>query len=490
MLYVLIVIIPSTVISFLFLDMRMKNNLKEESHRTEWVGSIHKTTWNDLISETVTSLDMLSITIETGIDTLEEIQPLLSQAQKTDPRYGGIHLLNSDGDLLTGSNKLVIGTDFSKYSYIQEVIAAKDIVISNQLETLNNGQRVIGIGFPVTNNHELSYILLAHIRVDYIQNVMKVLTPDDQLYVMNAKGDPIMGLNTQNQEIEESGEWLSIPFDMIPWSMSIKINGQDKKALFKDSAVILVLIGIFFHIFFLFVLYILLKRRAAIEKKQNEIQKLELVGTLAASTAHEIRNPLTGINGLIQLLSEKYTDPQDQFYFTVINKEINRINEIVGEFLILGKPTAQKMESIDLRDVLMELDPLIASEAAYSSITYNKAIPPSHVMILCTKDQMKQVILNVTKNAFESMKPNGSLTISLIKLENTSTITITDTGIGIPKADMDKIFNPFYTSKETGTGLGLVVCKRIIESFNGEISISSKENNGTKVTITLPLAKE
>ncbi len=223
---------------------------------------------------------------------------------------------------------------------------------------------------------------------------------------------------------------------------------------------------------------------------QNEAQKLELVGTLAASTAHEIRNPLTGIKGLVQLLSEKHNDKQDQFYFSVIEKEISRINQIVSEFLILGKPTMEDFEIMNLKDVVLELNPIIESEVNLVNVEYELNIKSKQLEVLGVRDQMKQVILNIIKNALESIEEEGKLSLKLSEVNRQAVLTISDTGVGITEQDLEKIFEPFFTSKECGTGLGLVVCRRIIESFGGEINISSNLNKGTSVEISLPLAKE
>jgi two-component system, sporulation sensor kinase D len=234
----------------------------------------------------------------------------------------------------------------------------------------------------------------------------------------------------------------------------------------------------------------MLKRQTRLERVQIEAQKLELIGTLAAGIAHEIRNPLTGIKGLVQLLSEKYNDPNDHFYFSVINKEIGRINQIVSEFLILGKPTVQKMTYTDIRDVIYDVNPLIYSEANLYNVQYEYTLPEDPMILRCTVDQMKQVILNLTKNALEAMQDGGILRLTVTKANGSCLITITDNGAGIPQENLEKLFTPFFTSKENGTGLGLVVCKRIIESFGGEISIESKLKIGTKVRITLPLQEK
>ncbi len=233
----------------------------------------------------------------------------------------------------------------------------------------------------------------------------------------------------------------------------------------------------------------LLKRQTKLERQQNELQKIELVGTFAASTAHEIRNPLTGIKGLVALLKEKYKDEQDQFYFSIIEQEIERINEIVSEFLILGKPTAIIEQTYDVRTILNEVALIIQSEANLHNIVFHLHLPDHHVHIRCSKDHMKQVVLNITKNAIEAMTSSDTLTIVVTDNETHTQLQIIDTGKGIPKHIQKHLFHPFFTNKDTGTGLGLVICKRIVEMYDGHIFIDSKENKGTTVHIEIPLHK-
>ena len=115
------------------------------------------------------------------------------------------------------------------------------------------------------------------------------------------------------------------------------------------------------------------------------------------------------------------------------------------------------------------------------------SLSPKSILIHCTKDQVKQVLLNLIKNALDSMPRGGNLMLSVMDKDNQCIIKVKDTGEGIPKERLHKIFDPFYTSKDTGTGLGLVVCKRIIDMYGGTISIDSIVNKGTEVTIRLPL---
>ena len=224
------------------------------------------------------------------------------------------------------------------------------------------------------------------------------------------------------------------------------------------------------------------------EQSQIDAQKVELVGTLAASTAHEIRNPLTGIKGFIQLLQEKYKDSEDQYYFSVIDIEIQRINEIVSEFLVLGKPTAHHHAVNDLNAIILELSPLLGSEANLYNTELDLKLNKEPLYIFCTKDHIKQVLLNLVKNALEAIdKQEGKVTIAVRKFDGNAQIKVTDTGKGMPQEVQSKLFHPFFTMKDTGTGLGLVVCKRIITMYKGTISIKSVPNKGTEVTIMLPL---
>ncbi|MFC3883318.1 sensor histidine kinase [Bacillus songklensis] len=116
------------------------------------------------------------------------------------------------------------------------------------------------------------------------------------------------------------------------------------------------------------------------------------------------------------------------------------------------------------------------------------SLPKHPIFIHCTKDQIKQVLLNLTKNALDSMTTGGILRLSVTKDDHHCTIKVKDTGTGIPPEQLKKIFHPFFTSKDTGTGLGLMVCKRIVEMYGGTISIESIVNKGTEVSVKLPLS--
>ncbi|MBA4537380.1 two-component sensor histidine kinase [Bacillus aquiflavi] len=486
--YLFVVLLPSLIVSSIYINYRVEEEFSIQKENTKWIASIHQRQWDQFISETITILEILSLMAESAVEDPDKIEPLLAKIHQKDPRYGGLYLLSQDGTVIAGSNSFLKNVNLSKKEYFQEVVKAKDTIISSEQEILENKQNVISLATPVLNsNRELSAVLIAHLRIDYMKIFMNTLTPNIKMLFVNTDNKVIFNLNIDDLP-DLSKEWISVPIDRLPWNIKVQMTELNKQKIILDSSLFIIIILIIAHILFLLIKYVILKRQASREKAQIEAQKLELVGTLAASTAHEIRNPLTGIKGLVQLLNEKYNSQQDQFYFSVINKEIERINEIVSEFLILGRPTAQKTEKIDLRMILLELEPIILSEANLNNIHYEFIAPDFPLLINCTKNHMKQVILNISKNAFESMENEGSLIIHLSKEKKDCILKIVDTGIGIEEDKIDDIFKPFYTSKDYGTGLGLIVCNRIIQSFNGNIQIHSKKNKGTTVTITLPLA--
>ncbi|GHH98398.1 ATP-binding protein [Neobacillus kokaensis] len=488
--YLIVVVIPVILLGLYFSNQILKENDMKRKDDALWIASIYQKNWDQFISETITSLKILSLSANENLDNPEKMEPLLHKVNQNDPRYGGLFLLDHNGRLLTGTASLHHKIAFPEKSLIKEVIETKDIIISNHVEILQNNQRIISLATPVlTQDNELKGIFIADLRIDYMKNLMKVLTPDTKLFVANGK-NILLKMNVNDDGLKKEDKWVTYPMDKLPWNIKVKIADRDIKEIAKNVGKNLFILLVVTHVLFLLIEYILLRIHTLKERKENEVQKLELVGTLAASTAHEIRNPLTGVKGLIQLLSEKYTDKEDQYYFDVINSELKRINEIVSEFLVLGKPTAQTLDHVNITDTLHELKPLIISEGNAHNIECIWEITGESVIVKCVKDQIKQVILNLTRNAFDSFENSGTVQIKLNIFKDICRLQIIDNGKGIPEEDLEKIFRPFYTSKETGTGLGLVICRRIINSFNGTIEIYSKETIGTTVEISLPLVNK
>ena len=214
-------------------------------------------------------------------------------------------------------------------------------------------------------------------------------------------------------------------------------------------------------------------------------EKLALVGQLAAGIAHEIRNPLTSIKGFIQLFRSNYRS--DEEYFDLVLSELDRINLIVSEFLVLAKPTAVVFKEKDLEILLKDVVTLINTQAIMNSIQISVEFESKLSLIVCEENQLKQVFINIIKNAIEAMPSGGIITVrgKVIEKDKVS-ICIIDQGSGIPEHRIPTLGEPFYTTKEKGTGLGLMTSYKIIERHHGELKISSKINEGTIVEVVLP----
>ncbi|AGK54045.1 PAS domain S-box protein [Bacillus sp. 1NLA3E] len=216
----------------------------------------------------------------------------------------------------------------------------------------------------------------------------------------------------------------------------------------------------------------------------NKSERLAIVGRMAAAVAHEIRNPLTPIKGFISLLSDNRE--YNPYFIEIILSEIKRIESIITEFLSLAKPAKRKMIDIEIDHLLMHVLNLIQTEALLENkelIVQMDKIPK----ILGDENSLKQVLLNVLRNAMESIEGHGTVTISLNIEEGCACIKIQDNGCGISKERLTKIGEPFYSTKEKGTGLGLMTSLQIIENHHGKMDIKSEEGKGTTVTIFLPI---
>ncbi|OLO42223.1 hypothetical protein BTR23_03095 [Alkalihalophilus pseudofirmus] len=225
------------------------------------------------------------------------------------------------------------------------------------------------------------------------------------------------------------------------------------------------------------------------EKKQTEewirrSEKLSVVGQLAAGVAHEIRNPITVISGFLQLMHQR--EKPSKTHIPVMLSELARINKIISEFLMLAKPGAEKFEKVPIRPLIEEVLTLLNTSAIMKSISISSNFTITQTIIECEPDQIKQVLINLLKNSIEAMDHGGQIQVDVNEFdENTVHIQIIDDGMGVPKEVLNRIREPFFTTKEKGTGLGLMISDRIVEHHQGEMEITSVEGEGTTVNIYL-----
>ncbi len=225
------------------------------------------------------------------------------------------------------------------------------------------------------------------------------------------------------------------------------------------------------------------------ERKKNEellinSEKLYVAGQLAAGIAHEIRNPLTSLKGFLQLISSGRSNGRN--YYEIMKSELSRIESIVSELLMLSKPQVYELTYHDTRRVLDDIVMLLEAQASLHNTAIVVDSGQEPLWVYGVENQIKQVFINVLKNAIEAMVDGGTITITSTLEDNYVVTRITDEGPGIPKEQMAKMGQPFYTTKDKGTGLGLMVTYKIIDNHHGRIHASSEMGHGTTFTISFP----
>lgn len=228
------------------------------------------------------------------------------------------------------------------------------------------------------------------------------------------------------------------------------------------------------------------------EKISDEIAKISrmtLVTEMAASVAHEVRNPLTVVVGYTQLLMKR-VDAGLQPQFTTILAELGHINKVVTDFLSLAKNTGNEKRVADLNQVLSDLYPLLYAECVRYNSEIHMVLADKLPTVKISDKELTQIILNLARNSIEAMKGQaGKLTIASRFVDERVQLSIADTGCGIPPEIIEQIFNPLYTTKENGTGLGLAVCKRIADRYNAAITVASANGAGTIFTVIFAVPK-
>ncbi|KFM95005.1 PAS domain S-box protein [Bacillus clarus] len=213
---------------------------------------------------------------------------------------------------------------------------------------------------------------------------------------------------------------------------------------------------------------------------------LKAVGQLAAGVAHEVRNPLTVIKGFMQLLQQEVGE--DKEYLRLILSEISSIETILQEFLSIAKPNAAVFEPKNLCTILDNVVALISTQAIMKNIHIAINMDFENLLVECCEIQLKQVFFNILQNSIEAIQNGQEITINVKKHNSTEVkICILDKGIGIPPERIKRLGEPFYSTKEKGTGVGLMLSYRIIESHGGKINIRSQVGKGTTVTVFLPI---
>ncbi|KWW22614.1 PAS domain-containing sensor histidine kinase [Peribacillus simplex] len=279
--------------------------------------------------------------------------------------------------------------------------------------------------------------------------------------------------------------WRTI-HDRKVWKGEIRNKAKDGSFYWVDTTIV-PFFGVNGKPFqFLSIRYDITERKQT-EEMLHRQDKLAAVGQLAAGVAHEIRNPLTSMKGYTEYLQLDETDETRLEYLEIILDEIHRVNEIVEEFLQLAKPQSLNLETKNIVKIIENVLSLTEFDARKKHVSLKLVGIHEEILVNCDENRIKQVFLNFIKNGMEAMPGGGAIKVMAERKEENVQISIIDTGKGMPPEQLRKLGEPFFTTKKSGNGLGLMISFKIIENHLGKVFVESEVNKGTVFKIVLPI---
>jgi two-component system sensor histidine kinase HydH len=225
----------------------------------------------------------------------------------------------------------------------------------------------------------------------------------------------------------------------------------------------------------------------ALQQRVERTERLAALGRLAAGVAHEIRNPLGAIRGLVQYFQATWKDnPEQRAYLDVIVREVDRLNRVVSDLVELARPREPQRAPHDVLEVVRHAVTLLEPDARAKGVQIAADLDGPLPALLIDRDMLLQALLNILLNAIEAMQAGGRLQIRVTEQPQWVAVAVQDTGCGIAPEHVERLFDPFFTTKPQGTGLGLAIAHSVVQAHDGEIAVASTPGLGTTVTIQLP----
>ena len=233
---------------------------------------------------------------------------------------------------------------------------------------------------------------------------------------------------------------------------------------------------------------------ARIYEEMRQRDRLVAVGEMATGLAHEIRNPLGAIKAAAQYIEPGMVDGEDREFLGILVEEVDRLNNVVTRFLDYARPLRTRLSTFDLNQLIDKAVTLMAPEAGLQNVELETKLTPELPEVFIDGEQIRQVLLNLLLNAIDAIEDGGKVSVTTTQLPPDErehlgyvAIQVKDSGLGIPQEQIDKIFNPFYTTKGNGTGLGLAITYRIVQAHEGNLSVQSEVGVGTTFEFKLPI---
>ncbi|MBD1379571.1 PAS domain-containing sensor histidine kinase [Metabacillus arenae] len=388
----------------------------------------------------------------------EEVIPQLDGCEKTFDTIK-VPLFNNDG---TRKGLVAIGRDITERKNTEKRLCQSQQSYKSLFEYNPELVYMVDLNGKITNLNPMFEKITGYNREEYIgEPILQIVAKEDQTRVKDSFYNVIETRESwSDQEIQifnDQSQRVVLNCSFVPMVIDNEVVGVIGYA--KD-----------------------ITKLKATEERLRKVEKLSVVGELAASVAHEIRNPLTSLKGFVQLL--KGNDGTNDAYYKIMNDELDRINEIVSELLVLAKPQDIRFQIYDLKAVLSSVVSLLESQANLYGVEIDLKSQTNFSFIKCEPNQLKQLFINIIKNSIEASSTKVEIAIN--KLEDHLAVRIKDNGTGIEKERLSHLGEPFYSMKEKGTGLGLTVSYRIVESHKGKITFESNVGRGTTVEVLLP----
>ncbi len=236
----------------------------------------------------------------------------------------------------------------------------------------------------------------------------------------------------------------------------------------------------------------IIEEKLLLERKIYESEKLSSLGRLSTSVAHEVKNPLSSIKAIVQVMREdlKNNEPLQEDLAIIVD-EIDRLTKVVNQLLQFAKPTNEVKTTVKIGDIINSTLVVLNHEAKQNKITISCQMPMDLPTITTDEGALKEVFFNLLHNAIQAMPSGGNININahLQAYNNTIQVTIADTGPGVPQESLQKIFEPFYTTKQAGTGLGLSIVKKKLEEMDATIHVENNGEKGASFVINFPLTE-
>jgi len=230
----------------------------------------------------------------------------------------------------------------------------------------------------------------------------------------------------------------------------------------------------------------LAKQRESFAERER-LTRLAATGELSATLAHEIKNPLNAIGSAALYLQKNFKSELVREFTKIIYEEVSRINKLTTSLLTFARPLRPEFNPADVNKLVLETINLLREESEERGLSIKPELQEGMPKVLLDPDQMKQVLINLLLNSFDATPGEGSVHIATSSSNGDVLVSVRDSGSGIPEENMEKIFNPFFTSKTRGTGLGLALTRKVVKEHGGEIDVQSTAGRGSTFTVRLPV---